>query len=212
MKKGSYFITGTNTDAGKTYVTALLTRSLRERGKKSAAIKPISCGGRQDVEALYNACSGELAQTQINFLHYDLPLAPLPASEEATSEAQAPNFSPSDIITPTFSLAKEYDYLFVEGIGGWIVPITNNYTTVHLAQELGFPILLVVRNRLGALNHTLLTLEAIARSGLHCSGILVNHHPEDEGDPAQPGNRRYFRKLGLELYYEIFPYQDNFLI
>ena len=78
--------------------------------------------------------------------------------------------------------------MLVEGIGGWEVPIATGYRVGDFAAELGLPVLLVVNNRLGALNHTILTAKAIAAAGLECAGILLNH-VEDERDSASVSNR-----------------------
>ncbi len=84
-------------------------------------------------------------------------------------------------------LAGEFEQVLVEGVGGWEVPI-RGYDVGDLAKELGLPVLLVVDNRLGALNHTILTARAIASRGLECAGIILNH-VGDERDSASVSNR-----------------------
>jgi dethiobiotin synthetase len=92
----------------------------------------------------------------------------------------------------------------VEGVGGWIVPLTKDYSSADLAKAMGLPVLLVVRNKLGALNHTLLTLESIASHGLTCGGIVLNNHPDDAGDLAAEGNRRLLPELTkIPILFEI---------
>ncbi len=193
------FITGTDTDAGKTFITALLTRSLRKAGFDTVAMKPISCGEPEDSRRLREAADNELSMKEVTPVAYVAPLAPIEAArlEERT-------FDPSEVL-PTFDrLHRTHRSLLVEGVGGWLVPLTQDYSTADLANAMGFPILLVVRNRLGALNHTLLTLESIAAHGLACEGIVLNNHPDDVGDPAAAGNRRLLPELtNVPVLFEI---------
>ena len=89
-------------------------------------------------------------------------------------------------------------------MGGWLTPLSINYTGADLAKAMGLPVLLVVRNRLGAINHALLTLESIAAHGLTCGGIILNNLPEDNDDPAAPGNSRLLPMLTkIPILFEI---------
>ena len=98
----------------------------------------------------------------------------------------------------------------MEGVGGWLVPLAPGYTTADLAKAMDLPVLLVVRNRLGVLNHTLLTLESIRNHGLTCGGIVLNNHPDDDGDLAAEGNRRLLPELSkVPILFEIFPGQKE---
>jgi dethiobiotin synthetase len=181
----NFFITATDTDAGKTFVTALLTRSLRRAGFDTVAVKPISCGEPEDTLVLQGAADFELAIEEITPVSYKTPLAPI---EAARLEGRL--FDPSEVLPVFEHLRKTHRSLLVEGVGGWLVPIAENYSGADLAKAMGLPVLLVVRNRLGALNHALLTLESIAAHGLTCGGIVLNNHPDDMNDAAREGNRR----------------------
>ncbi len=186
----NFFITGTDTDAGKTFVTALLTHSLRRAGFDTVAMKPISCGEPTDTLMLQKAADDELTLEEITPVSYAAPLAPI---EAARLEGRA--FDPSEIL-PTFEyLRSTHRSLLVEGVGGWLVPLAESYSGADLAKSLGLPVLLVVRNRLGALNHMLLTLESIASHGLTCAGIVLNNHPADAHDLSADGNRRLLPSL-----------------
>ncbi|HLB33103.1 MAG: dethiobiotin synthase [Verrucomicrobia bacterium RIFCSPHIGHO2_12_FULL_41_10] len=202
----NYFITSTDTNAGKTYATALLTRSLRKAGWNTVAMKPLSCGGLDDSETLRAAADNELSLEEVTPVSYKAALGPLDAAP-----LEGKQFSCEEII-PTFQhLRKKYSSLLVEGIGGWLVPLSPKESLPDLVQAMGLPVLLVVRNRLGALNHTLLTLESIQHHGMTCDGILLNHHPEDQDDLAIEGNRRFLQKLAIKLqlpfFLEIYPKQ-----
>ena len=181
----NYFITATDTGAGKTYVTALLLQSLIAEGRSAAGFKPISCGDREDAEALLGASTPapQLDLERVNPVHFKTPAAPFAA---AMIENRPVDLT---LIKGTYAeLAGEFDRVLVEGVGGWEVPIADGYSVADLAAELGLPILLVVNNRLGAHNHTILTARAIAARGLDCAGIILNH-VEDERDSASVSNR-----------------------
>ena len=199
------FITGTDTDAGKTFVTALLTRSLRKAGFDTVAMKPISCGEPEDSKRLREAADNELSMKEVTPVAYKAALAPIEAAR-----LEERSFDPSKVL-PTFErLHQTHRSLLVEGVGGWLVPLTKDYSTADLAKAMGFPILLVVRNRLGALNHTLLTLESISAHGLTCEGIVLNNHPDDIGDLAAEGNRRLMSELtNVPILFEISPGQTE---
>lgn len=197
-----FFITATDTDAGKTYVTALLTRSLRALGVNAVAMKPIASGSMIDSQTLHEAAEGELSLQEITPVFYQAPLAPLDAAP-----LEGKLFSSKEVLPTFFDLHKKYSSLLVEGVGGWLVPLSPTESLPDLARAMGFPVLVVVRNRLGALNHALLTLESIRHHGLHCAGIILNHHPHDQGDLAMEGYRRFFKNLcekeKLPLFLEV---------
>ena len=199
----NFFITGTDTDSGKTFVTALLTRSLRRAGFDTVAMKPVSCGEPGDTMLLGEAGDWTLTPREVTPVSYSAPLAPIEAAR-----LEGRDFQPSDIL-PTFGrLRRTHASLLIEGIGGWLVPLSETYTSADLAKELGLPVLLVVRNRLGALNHALLTLESISGHGLTCGGIVLNNHPSDAADPAAGGNRRLLPMLTkVPILFEIEPNQ-----
>jgi dethiobiotin synthetase len=201
----NFFITGTDTDAGKTFVTALLTRSLRKAGFDTVAMKPISCGEPGDTGALRAAADNELSSEEVTPVAYSAPLAPIEAAR-----LEGRTFVSSEVL-PTFErLHRTHRSLLVEGVGGWLVPLAQDYSTADLAKAMGFPVLLVVRNRLGALNQSLLTLESIAAHGLTCEGIVLNNHPDDVGDLAADGNRRLLPELTkVPILFEINPDQSE---
>ena len=180
-----YFITGTDTGAGKTYVTCLLLQSIIATGRSAAGFKPISCGDREDAEALLAASTPapQLSIERLNPVHFKTPAAPIVATMIENR--------PTDLtlIKESYAeLAEEFDHVLVEGIGGWEVPIASGYHVGELGQELGLPVILVVNNRLGALNHAILTTRAIIARGLQCAGLILNH-VEDERDSASVSNR-----------------------
>lgn len=201
----NFFITGTDTDAGKTYLAALLTRSLRRAGFDTVAMKPVSCGEPEDTGKLRAASGNELSPEEVTPLSYRTPLAPI---EAARLEGRP--FDSAGILAVFRRIRSTHRSLLVEGIGGWLVPLAPGYSSADLAAEMGLPVLLVVRNRLGALNHALLTLESIHSHGLTCGGIVLNNHPADEGDASREGNRRLLPTLtDVPILFEISPGQTD---
>jgi len=195
----NFFITGTDTDAGKTFVTALLTRSLRRAGFDTVAMKPVSCGEPGDTQELRSAADNELSPEEVTPVSYKAPLAPIEAAR-----LEGRTFDPEEILSVFRRLKNSRRSLLVEGVGGWLVPLAPGYTTADLAKAMDLPVLLVVRNRLGVLNHTLLTLESIRNHGLTCGGIVLNNHPADDGDAAREGNRRLLPTLtDVPILFEI---------
>jgi dethiobiotin synthetase len=170
------FITGTDTNAGKTFVTALLTRALRSRGFETIALKPLCSGERSDVEILQAASDHLLSLDETNPVWLREPAAPLVAARLENRPLSL------DALKDWFhNLSQKHPSLLVEGAGGWLVPITDRETIADLAARLSLPVILVVANRLGCINHTLLTLESIRARGLHCPGIILNtltHAPD----------------------------------
>lgn len=177
-----WFITGTDTGVGKTFTTALLIAALRRAGKNAVAMKPLCCGERDDARILWEASgrNPQLSLDAINPVWLRPPLAPYTASmieERAIDTAR--------IVEACRTLQTRFDTVLVEGVGGWRVPIRRDYDAADLAADLGFPVLLVVQNRLGAINHTLLTLESIRNRGCTCPGIILNEGGPAHGEPSE---------------------------
>jgi dethiobiotin synthetase len=163
------FLTGTDTNVGKTYVATLLVRALRQAGLDTVGLKPICCGEREDAEALHEAADGVLNLNDVNPVWLRTPAAPYTA---AMIENRAIDLA---LIRETFTRVRAaHRSVIVEGVGGWLVPIGRDYLVRDLAVEMNLPVAVVVANRLGAINHTLLTIESIRASGLDCAGIILN--------------------------------------
>ncbi len=184
-----YFIAGTDTDVGKTYVTCCMLRDLIARGVHATGYKPLACGDRSDARAIREVTSSKLSLEQINPIYLRSATAPAIASELEQIEIDE-----EKIIAGYQELAAHYDCVLVEGAGGWYVPLRSGRTMADLAKDLGLPVILIVENKLGAINHTLLTLEAIKNQGLHCHGIILNHRAE-EWDLASLTNRRQIEEF-----------------
>ncbi len=171
----SVFITGTDTGVGKTKFTCWLLEQARAHGRRCAGYKPLCCGDRDDAEQLRAASSPGLTIAEVNPVWLQTPAAPLTAAlEEKRTLARA-------TLTSGFVRLKErFDFVAVEGVGGWIVPITPVYFSSDLAADLALPVIVVAHNRLGCLNHIFLTVRSIEAAGLKCAGVVLN----DLGQPT----------------------------
>lgn len=196
------FVTGTDTGSGKTYATCLLLKSLRAMGIDAVGYKPVSCGDRDDGTAIA-AASGGLPIDEVNPIHLQTPVAPYVAGLLENRPLE-----PAAMIEGYQRLAAKHQMVVVEGVGGWEVPITEDYRISDLAKQLGLPVILVAGNRLGVLNHTLLTVDAIRAKGLTCAGIILNQLA-DELDTAMITNKGVLENLsGVPLLDHLIHGQD----
>ncbi len=140
----SFFVTGTDTGVGKTHTVVQLLRILRSSGKSCAGFKPICCGDRQDAERLLGASADGLTIDEINPLWLKTPAAPLTAGQ---IEDVKINVEP--LLGAFRALRARVDDVFVEGVGGWLVPIRSDYCVRDLAMEMRLPVLVVAKNRHG---------------------------------------------------------------
>ncbi len=205
------FITGTDTGVGKTYVTARLIRRLRAQGLDTVGFKPICCGSREDAELLRAAADDALALNEVNPVWLRTPAAPYTA---AMIENRPIDLA---LIRETFDdLRARHDSMLVEGVGGWLVPIERDYSVADLAAECALPVIVVVKNRLGALNHAALTVDHLRSRGLACAGLILNDGPpaaEDLSEPqtiAMTTNRSVLEDiLGLPVLFALTHGQDS---
>jgi dethiobiotin synthetase len=165
----NYFVTGTDTDCGKTFVTALLVTAARAVGLDAIGAKPVCCGPREDVEILAAASGNVETLEAINPVWLKTPAAPRAC--EMLGEA-GPDYESA--VEAMQGLASRHAGVLCEGAGGWLVPLRAGYTMADFAVELGWPVVLVARNKLGVLNHTLLTIESIRARGLVLAGVILN--------------------------------------
>ena len=178
--KPGIFITGTDTGVGKTVVAAGLAMVLRERGINVGVMKPVAtgCMGEEpnlissDAVYLMEASGGEYPALT-NPVRLKTPLAPSVASSIERKEIQIKKIKEAYI-----EMQKHYDFIIVEGIGGLLVPITNDYFVANLIRDLNLPLVVVTRNILGSINHTLLTLDAAMIRGFEIRGVIFNRVPK----------------------------------
>jgi dethiobiotin synthetase len=157
--KQTLFITGTDTGVGKTVLAALLTRFLRERGVNAAALKPVCSGTRADARALHAAMNGVLTLDEINPWHFRSPVAP-----SLAGRLEKKSMRLAQIIAHVRMMQKRFDILVVEGAGGLLSPLGENFNSRDLVLALCATPIVVALNKIGAVNHILLTLEALPKS------------------------------------------------
>ena len=158
MKPGkqTLFITGTGTGVGKTVLTALLAEFLRRRGVRVAALKPICSGGRNDALALQRALGGTLPLEEINPWHFRAPVAPLLAARRERKKVGL-----AAVLRHVRMVRKGFDVTLVEGAGGLLSPLGEGFDSRDLICALNATPIIVAPNKLGVVNHLLLTLEAL---------------------------------------------------
>lgn len=186
------FITGTDTGVGKTLLTALLLVHLRNRGRDARAVKPFCSGSRADVRLLCAAQDKQLTATEVNPFYFPEPLAPLAAARKHRRLIQ-----PEEVLTHIAQIANRCEYLLIEGAGGLLVPLAPGFTTLELIARLHCSVIAVSRNKLGTINHTLLTVRALQRAEIPNSRrsartynrlkiVLMNHRRQDASFSSNP--------------------------
>jgi dethiobiotin synthetase len=186
--KQTLFITGTDTGVGKTVLTALLVKFLRARGVRAAALKPVCSGGRDDAQKLFAVMGGALTLDEINPWHFREPIAPsLAARREKKSVKLAP------VLAHTRALQKRFDVLLIEGAGGLLSPLGENFDSCDLILALRAIPIIVAQNKLGAVNHVLLTLGALPEKFRAESKIVLMSPPTP--DAATKSNAKLLAEL-----------------
>jgi len=178
------FITATDTNAGKTYCSALLVRALRDLGFDAVGMKPFCSGPRDDAEILAEASEQCEPLNLINPIWFRAPLSPWAASMVEQR--------PVDLALARDGfdqLCSRHEWVIVEGVGGWLVPLNAQWTVADLVEDWALPVLLVAEDKLGVLNHTLLTLESIRRRPVRFLGTLLNEMPAHADDASRTTNR-----------------------
>ena len=181
MTSTHFFITGTDTEVGKTFISVGLVSLLQQQGYKTVGMKPIASGcewldgqwKNEDALALIKQSQTDLPYSLINPYAFEPAIAPhIAAEREGVTLSIAKIKGNYDLI------AEQADAVIVEGAGGWYVPLNAESTMADLAVELQLPVILVVAIKLGCINHALLTVAAIEQHGLKLAGWVANHVAE----------------------------------
>ncbi|MDP1980155.1 dethiobiotin synthase [Undibacterium sp.] len=176
-RQHDFFVTGTDTEIGKTLVSAAMLHALQAQGLRSVGMKPIAAGAEmrdgilhnEDVDMLVAASSVKAELTLVCPYLMQTPAAPHIVAELENLNIELPH-----IVNSYQQLYELADAVVVEGVGGFCVPLNAQVTTADMAQALDLPVMLVVGMRLGCINHALLTVEAIATRGLKLAGWVAN--------------------------------------
>lgn len=173
----SIFVTGTDTEVGKTFYSKLLLHSLNAQGLRTAAMKPLASGAAMHEGKLRNADALLLQQAANTSFPYELcnpycfeaAIAPHLAAKQLGIR-----IDPDVILQAYKKLQQRADVTVIEGVGGWLVPVDDKQTVADLIQTLGVPVILVVGMRLGCINHALLTADNIKQRGITLLGWVAN--------------------------------------
>ena len=188
------FVTGTGTEVGKTVVAAMLARTAAAGGKRVAVFKPavsgLDDGEEPDHVLLRRAASSAQSDDEIAPYRYGPPVSPHLGAELA-GEA----IDPQRLLAAARAAAAAADLLVVEGVGGFLVPLTLGYLVRDFARDLGLPVVIAALPGLGTINHTLLTVEAVRAVGLSVARVVFTPWPE-RPDEVELSNVEAVERLG----------------
>ena len=192
------FVTGTDTEVGKTLVTGLLARRLLDKGYHAITQKWIQTGTRNlptDI-AVHLKLMGRKIEDVEKYLPYIAPYTfQLAASPHLAANLEKRKISTTRIKSSFRTLSKKYDFVIVEGLGGVLVPFNRKKLVIDIAKELALPVIIVAKNRLGAINHTLLTIEALRSRHMKILGVMFNGQNEKESEVVLEDNPKIIKAL-----------------
>lgn len=179
----SIFITGTDTDVGKTYITAGLAITLRKMGTDVGVMKPFAAGVKQkkgfkseDVEILSNSAKVDDSEELVNPQFFPISASPYTAWKKLKIKPKIP------LILSSFKkLSKKHEMMLVEGMGGTMTPILKNYFITDLIKDMKIPTIIVTRSKIGTVNHTIMTVKMCQKYKIPIKGIIINNF--DKGYP-----------------------------
>jgi dethiobiotin synthetase len=195
------FITGTDTDSGKTYLACSLARVLIKKGYDVGVMKPVASGCNRVEQNLLSedadllrasvACSDDYED--VCPCRFELPLGPTAAARISSGKVLT-----SKIMSAFQRLRSKHDFMIVEGVGGLAVPLNSGIDVAGLAVEMELPLLIVAADRLGVINHTCLTAAYAQQRGLTIAGIILNQVTADSHLSCQ-SNSVEISKCGLKV-------------
>ena len=220
------FISGIDTDIGKTYATGMIAKALMQQGIKVITQKLVQTGVAINPDNGYmNIADDIITHRQL----MNLPLQPCdldfttcpyryekPASPHLSAALAEDILNPNLITAATKALQADYEVVLLEGAGGLMVPITEQLLTLDYIAEAGYPVILVTSGRLGSINHTLLSLQAIKSRGLKVHSVIYNHiHDDSDNTDAEITRstidflQHYLKQHYQDTYWLQLPIQDN---
>lgn len=186
--KNVIFVCGTDTGAGKTVLTGMLTAYARMNGIDAVAIKPFCSGDLSDVEFLRECQDFRLETEQINPWFFEKPLSPYAAIyKEKSKNRFVKPLSIKNVVGHIAELSKKYELVFVEGIGGAMVPVEKKFLFIDLILKCNAPAILVAKNKLGTINHTILNLKYFKKCDVKCRCVVLMN--EAKPDLSSNSNR-----------------------
>ena len=177
----SLFITGTDTDVGKTYIAAGLAVTFRKMGIDVGVMKPFAAGTKQkkgfkseDIEILSNAAQVNDPENLVNPQFFPIPASPYTAWKNLKIKPKI-----NSVLSSFKSLSKIHSMILVEGMGGIMTPILKNYFVTNLIKDMKIPAILVTRTKVGTVNHTIMTVKMCEKYKIPIKGIIINDFDSD---------------------------------
>ena len=195
MKKTVYFVSGIDTNIGKSYATGYLAREWNRQGIRTITQKFIQTGNveiSEDIE-LHRRIMGT-GLLEADYQHLTMPeIFTYPCSPHLAAEIDRRAIDFAKIERASDELLTQYDAVLLEGAGGLMVPLTRDLLTIDYVARKNYPLILVTSGRLGSINHTLLSLEAIQRRGIRLDAVMYNLYPQEEDKVIQTDTENYIR-------------------
>jgi len=195
----SLFITGTDTDVGKTYITAGLAVTFRKMGIDVGVMKPFAAGTAQkkgykseDIVILSKAAKACDPEKLVNPQFFRIPASPYTAWKNLKTKPKI-----STILSSFKKLSKLHEMLLVEGMGGIMTPILKEYYVTNLIKEMKIPTVIVTRSRIGTVNHTIMTCKMCEKYKIRVKGIIINNF--DDGYPVKELKRDLQNLTGIKV-------------
>ena len=203
----SFFITGTDTDAGKTALSALLLAGLRQRGYPTLPMKPAQTGCENNIPDLDYALAMSGIEADACLRKKMAPACYSPAcSPHLAAEMEDRPLSLEELVAAYHTLHAETDSVLVEGAGGVLVPLNRQETMLDLMSALQLPILIAARPGLGTINHTLLTIQTLKAHQLEVRGFIFVHTTSDGGDFTETDNAKTIAAFSQVPWLGTIPY------
>ena len=208
----SLFVTGTDTDVGKTCVTASIVNYLSKMNVNVGVMKPFASGYKanadsvsEDVEILMKYSGVNDPVTLVNPYYFEIPTSPYDACKQLNVEINM-----SKVIDSFNELLSNHDVVIVEGIGGLMTPLTKNYFVSDLISDLQMDAIIVTGSKVGTVNHLMLTYQHAKEKKIPLNGFVVN---ENVSDGYESSNlRKQIIDLSGQIVYGTIPYQKSFNI
>ena len=193
--KGVYFVSGIDTDIGKTVATGVLAKQLLQQGKSVITQKPVQTGCQNiaDDIAVHRKIMG-IPMQEADKQKLTMPeIFSYPASPHLAARLDGRALDVHKIRTATQQLAAQYEIVLVEGAGGLMVPLTENLLTIDYIQQQAYPVILVTSGRLGSINHTLLSFVALKQYGISLHSLIFNHIHDSKDETVAGDTLEYLK-------------------
>ena len=195
MKKNIYFVSGIDTNIGKSYATGVIARLWNEAGVRTITQKFIQTGNvgySEDID-LHRQLMG-IEHTEEDKIGLTMPeIFSYPCSPHLATEIDGRDIDFEKIEKATQALGELYDAVLMEGAGGLMVPLTRSFLTIDYIAQKNYPLIFVTSGKLGSINHTLLSLEAIRHWNIKLDTVAYNLFPKEDDETIQKDTERYIR-------------------